>query len=422
MTRSLFLIVGFILPIQAHADACDSIITHGLRNISISYSEDALVASKYYNHCGKDFSAMSDQQLAALEVEVIGYGGGQGNYSRAQSEERLKTWCTTNKDTASRNQKSVGSSQTFYQGAVSAWESCIKLRGQQLLIDPVISPDARTVDIGVVYRGPQKEGVAFSGLPSENFTCKAQTPEGKEVTFPYRITVEAVQIRCIRSAPEKRDLNDTEFSVLPRATISVQTASDPFQLYFAEQWEPPLPLTEMQRIRDDLARQDIPVGTVISSVLTPDQFMNENNPAYLAGAWALADGSPAPANSLYVRLSGAATLPDLRGEKGGVSVLDVVHGRLPHGAPINQLASEAGNRGTWIWNASFRDITGREYNGDYEQAKDQFQVHAEAGTVVAQGRTYNFKHGAWGSWNGGDANILGISIKKNSLNYYVKIN
>ena len=424
MMRHLFFpaLVLTIIPLhEPIAAGCDSIITHGLRNISISKSEEALIAAKWFNHCQKDFNSLRDDQLAQLEVEVIGYGGGNASYSRNQSTQRLTEWCTNNRESAQQHRNSVSETQTFYQGAVSAWESCIRLRSQQLLIDPVISPDGRTVDIGVVYRGPT-DGVAFSGLPTENFTCKAQLPEGVEITFPYKVRNEAVQIRCTRDQPKDRTINGTVYQFLPRGTISVQTASDPFQLFFSESWEPPAPITAVDELRQQLTRGELPVGTVIASVLTPDQFMSARNPAYSAGRWVPADGRQVSADSLFARLSSSLNVPDLRAEEGGLNVLDVVVSSVPHGAPVSQTASLVGNAGSWTWLPSPRSIEGSRYNGDWEQAVDAFEIYADGGTIVAQGRTHNFKHGAWGPWKGGSVNLLGISTKRNRTHYYVKIN
>ncbi|WP_185673648.1 hypothetical protein [Burkholderia stagnalis] len=50
-------------------------------------------------------------------------------------------------------------------------------------------------------------------------------------------------------------------------------------------------------------------------------------------------------------------------------------------------------------------------------------IDGTSGAVVAYGQTLNWKHSAWGSPStNGVANVLGISLKKNSLYYYVKVN
>ena len=60
------------------------------------------------------------------------------------------------------------------------------------------------------------------------------------------------------------------------------------------------------------------------------------------------------------------------------------------------------------WIISSRDCAWNRWNNDYEQAEDHFQTYLSWNTVIAMGRTLNFKHGQWGWWRACSANYLWI--------------
>lgn len=423
----------------AATSSCDTIITHGLRNIEVSKSTEAAIAARYFNHCQKNFESLSDEQLGSVEVEVFGQGAGDGSYNRKRREERLQTWCTTNRDLAISNRTAYTESQVFYQGAVSAWEKCNALYSAHVRITPEITPDGRTVDIGIVYTGPTRSGILFYGIKTEGFTCEVTGPEGKDLTVPFEFqslsTEEKkkdqtreinnlnVHISCIRDTPTEKVRNDQNFKVLSRGTIAIQTSSDPFQLYFAEEWDPELPAKEADQIRKLMRQAELPIGTIVMSSLTPDQFMNSKNPQYTPEKWTVADGRALPVGTLYEQITGNKVTPDMRTERAALNVLDIVSVSKNHGENVVSAKTEAGKQGEWKWFTSGRDVHGNRANNDYEQDADQFQTYIDDnGVVIAQGRTLNFKHGVYGAWRPGSGNLLGVSTAKKSYYYYVKIN
>ena len=428
MLRTVLPIVGLLISTHAVASSpnCDAIISHGLRNIEVAESESAAISLKYFNHCQKNFNLMTDSQLADAEVEVFGYGSGNGSYTRQRREERLEQWCTTNKSVALANQSSYQKSQTFYQGAVSAWEGCNALNSKDIIINPKISPDRKTVDIGIVYKGSTTSGIILSGIESEGFTCTTRSPlDAKPVTFPVEVKQLNIQARCLRSAATRQTKGGEDFQVIPRGTISVQTSSDPFQLYFPEEWDPGLPAQLAETLRAQAVRDELPVGTVIASVLAPDKFFAANHPQFQANEWVVADGTALPANSAYGRLAGVTVSPDLRYLDKSLLLMDTRVAALKQGQNVAEIvqASDVSDRANWTWLSTGRDNQGLAYNNDWEQDVDHFQNFVnESGVVVSQGTTYNRKHGKWGAWQAGEATVLGIASEPIGLFHYIKIN
>ena len=165
-----------------------------------------------------------------------------------------------------------------------------------------------------------------------------------------------------------------------------------------------------------------PVGTLLLSALPPDQFLSEDNPQFSSDKWRLADGSVLPPGSLYEKLSGATTVPDLRQHQNAQLLLDVVAGTAAHGQNIAALRSGDLASETWHFVFSLRDIRGNRFNNDREQDVDQFRIIPDSGTLVVDGRTLNWKHNRWGARYGGFANYMGIATKPLGLYHCVKIN
>lgn len=423
-THSLLAAPIFFLSLNANA-GCDAILQHGLRNIEISESKNAVESLQYSNYCEYNLSEKSDSQIAQAHVEIFGQGQGGGSYNRTSYSNDIKSWCDARKSQYSSGSAYTTKSKIFYQGAVSAWDSCNKLNSADLKVTPEISPDRTVVDIGVVYSGPTEGGVLLYKVVPKGFSCKTATPQGDEVRYPIPVKNLAVQIHCERTAPVVKSIKGESFNFRPSATISIQSASNPFQLFFAEEYDPPAPETEIIKLRAELKSRELPVGTIVSSALPPDVFLSSKNPQYLPDRWVEANGKALPANSIYQNVTGKNSSPDYSSEQNGLTILDIFTTTVTNGTLVQSLIAGQPivDGKTWKWFASGNDISGNRVNNDYEQDVDNFQTKIDAtGAVIAQGRTLNWKHSAWGPWNNGTANVLGIATRLNIKYFYVKIN
>jgi hypothetical protein len=68
--------VVFFIAGTACSQICGSIILHGLRNVSVSQSNESSVALEYFNRCEINANLYTDSQLAAAAVEIFGSGSG----------------------------------------------------------------------------------------------------------------------------------------------------------------------------------------------------------------------------------------------------------------------------------------------------------------------------------------------------------
>ena len=253
----------------SYALGCDNILSHGIRNIQIEKSAAGAIATKYFNHCKKDFSAASDDVMGSIEVEVLGYGSGGADFTRQQREERLIDWCKTNKEYAESNQEKYAESQILYGEAVSAWENCKALAADGLRVEPAISADSRQVDISIVYDGPAPSGVKFYGVKSTGFECGITLPTAEtfDPAEQFAVKNEAVSISCSRDEPEEKTIDGQLYRILKRGVVVVETAQAPQQLYFPEEYQPSLPDQRASIIEQqisELKSKIVPTGGVLA--------------------------------------------------------------------------------------------------------------------------------------------------------------
>jgi len=299
MKKVLVLIytVMFHLASEAYALDCDAIMRHGLRNIQISKSSGASVATKFFNHCNKNFSDMEENDLTAVEIKVLGYGDGAGSSNKTKRVEKLDDWCKTNKETATENKAGYEESQEMYGGAVSAWDNCNVLNSKQVEIKPIISPDAKDVEFTLKYTGPTLSGIGFYGVKTKGFSCETLVPTDTglsefNIQTPTAITNQAISISCTRDKETDKTIDGQTYSVLPRGIITVKTASHPLQLFFPEEYTPSLPQRNAGILSSRLDALDEKLKNINPLDLLPTgTILAWANKTAIPSRWQLCDGT-----------------------------------------------------------------------------------------------------------------------------------
>lgn len=265
---------------QVEALNCEAVLALAGKNIEITKSSGAAVATHYFNHCTKKEKDLTEGEMAQAEVEIFGSGKGGGEYSRTKREQDLLHWCTTNKNYAESHEELYRASQTIHAESVRAWASCNALATQDsVFMNPLIA-DNRTVQMSIRYTGGAHGGVKFYGITPVGFDCKVQYPEkvvlgdqpekvvlgdqptntniysalpSSEVIEAKGIYIgpEAISVNCEREAISKEEGGD-KYTFLPRGVISMGTGQHPFQLGFAEQRIPPLAQQTLEQLKGEL--------------------------------------------------------------------------------------------------------------------------------------------------------------------------
>ena len=374
---AIVLVASFGISDDSFAtESCDAILSNGINNIAVSKGADAAAATKYFNYCEKNLDSMSDEMVAQAEVEVIGYGSGEGNFERNTSATKIKDWCKTNKDYAESHKSLYNESRTISDSAVAAWVKCKEAsKSTDVTITPVINAALSEVIISLKYNGVATSGVRLSTVKGENFSCNTEDPEKPaEGEYTY-IKKEVVAINCTRAAPDKDYVVDGQsYEHWPSGSIQFIAGEYPLSLDFAEIYTPPLPATAAKLLADELVEQGLqlpPIGAVVPF------FISFDNVADLAPVWLPADGRMVEdqASPLY-----GTQLPDLSnrfvmGADPAVDVLMSGEATTGGNAEINASIHIEGTTS----NESIRHISGKADNRGGPFAVDTSAVEVQRG-------------------------------------------
>lgn len=262
----------FSLSSTGHAEDCNALLTHGLRNIRVSKSSEASLAVKYNQFCRQNYENLSDAVKGNIDVDIIGIGGGSASLSVDKKREILNNWCGENKEMAEANKGVVEEVQEIYKDALVAWNQCNQLKSQNVLMEPKITPDSKTVDISLRYNGPTSSGVLYMGYEANGFTCKDFYPTADGAKpIPKKKAVyidkQAIKVHCDRAKAVVTKQDGTTFAHLQSGVVTIKTAGEDMQLFFAEEWTPSLPDQQATLIKanlEELKKELIPPGTIIS--------------------------------------------------------------------------------------------------------------------------------------------------------------
>lgn len=327
--QALFFLFATVLAFGQTTNNCNAILQHGLRNVNISMSSEASIARKYENHCDKDYSLLTDEQVGSIEAEVFGYGGGEGSYSRREREERLREWCKTNEQEAKANKESLVQSSIIYGRAYEAYEKCLELQADKIQFNYQPSEDFKTININMQYTSPTiSDGIFLTGVETEGFTYEIKTVDKEGIIVkkysslpdtPIYINNLATNILFKREPSVLVKEGNQTYNKVPRGSITIQTSGKSLMLSYPEEYKPTIPAQraiELQSQIDNLNMQIEEVGidgvaSVIASLLTEKKFkeLYDRN----GQEWVLAMGQTVSTNSKYYEYTNTNELPDLRG-------------------------------------------------------------------------------------------------------------
>lgn len=325
---TFFLLVSTLAFGQTTSN-CNTILTHGLRNVNVSMSSEASVTRKYENHCDKDYSLLTDEQVASIEIEVFGYGNGGGSYTRKQREEKLRDWCKSNEQEALLNKQTLTQSSIIYGRAYEAYEKCKELEAARIQFDYQPSADFKTININMQYiANTQTDGIYLTGVVADGFSYEIKTIDKEDNTVkkykdlpqdPIFINNLATNILFKRDESELVKEGDQTYNKVPRGSITIQTSGKSLMLFYPEEYTPTIPtkkVIELQSQIDNLSQQvkDVGidgVGSVVASLLKEEKFkeLYDRN----GQEWVLATGQLISTTSKYYLYTNSNKLPDLRG-------------------------------------------------------------------------------------------------------------
>ncbi|MCJ0884338.1 hypothetical protein MTR11_21900 [Vibrio sp. CCB-PB317] len=231
---SLF-IVTLSTPHLAQANnSCDTLIEHGINNITTERSADHAMAYKWHSSCGLDFQSASNQDIHKASVTVFGKWGGSGSSNMNSDRKKLQTWCNENQEFAENRADLFTEAQVVSKPALDAFTSCIEMARKNILISFTASSEhSETVAISVdsTHDGTLK----FYGVDTKNYDCKVSMEiNGQEVDPNSQPSIRNSNIHmvCSRNKPITVEKEGVGTLLYDSAFISVNTSGPSLPLMF----------------------------------------------------------------------------------------------------------------------------------------------------------------------------------------------
>lgn len=244
----LKLVLGVVLLIPNILSAedfshCNSLIQHGITNITRYKSADHAIAYKWHSNCGVDFSSASDSTIRKASVSVFGYGSGDASGNSGHQSKKLKKWCDENKSFAQNNKQLYEEARTISDSALQAWNQCQTIAKKGVFISA--NPSGNNSDF-VHFEIDSTLDADLRLFPetSHNYTCTTHLSEKegdekgltKETDLSEQplIRNSNVHISCSRQAPKVDQIDGFKRLIYEQAYISVQTSGPSLQFYAPE--------------------------------------------------------------------------------------------------------------------------------------------------------------------------------------------
>lgn len=218
---------------------CNSLIEHGITNVTRHMSAEHSIAFKWHSNCGQDFDSSSDSSVKKASISIFGYGSGGGDSNSAHMRTRLKQWCDQNSDFASSRQDLFEEARTISEPALDAWNQCQSIAKKGVLITPSIQGENDEF-IHFTIDSTSDGTHYFYGVAQSGYTCAVEKNDGSEVASDKidkgegesfvmtksrpQIDNSNIHITCRRNAPKVSEANGIGTLKYAQGNISVMTS------------------------------------------------------------------------------------------------------------------------------------------------------------------------------------------------------
>ena len=227
-------------------ESCDSIVIHGLRNISESFGESRKKQYQYDKVCRSSDYRSSENRARHLEAEVFGFGSGGGGESASSSIERLDRFCQTNRMSFDSQETRIDRAETLSEAALSAWRDCKAMRQQGLKTWVKSGNNGIAIHLAYVPNPGSTGEMTLAEVRTDGaLTCSVREPivrdrrvvKYRDIAVPLSTSADAVQltgsavtIQCSRPKVVKKILleDGREVDGLPGGQVIISTSQLPY--------------------------------------------------------------------------------------------------------------------------------------------------------------------------------------------------
>jgi hypothetical protein len=246
MNKPTIYIIGTIfllyLSSEALAADCNALLRLGYRNISESTGYEDQRTAQLRDFCSEKYDQASSSNKTQIEASYGLFSAGG-----AVTAENIRTTqdkvCDFSSNNSEGHRFKNDKSQTIYQGALDAWESCLKLQQKTLKISIDPTADLRAVTVQMLWPGAVP--IEFQGVDivdAGTASCIASVSGRKtfEATgdTSFKLNQKNVTLTCNRKL-EPTGKNKDVFAKATRLTFKTEEGSFNVDL-------PPIYLTEIE--------------------------------------------------------------------------------------------------------------------------------------------------------------------------------
>lgn len=240
--KRILALVSLAIFSNVHAaefEHCNSLIQHGITNVTRHMSAEHSVAYKWHSNCGQDFSNASDSSVRKASISIFGYGSGDTGSNSAHARTRLKQWCDKNSDFAASRQDLFEEARTISEPALDAWNQCQSIAKKGIKITPSVQGENDEF-IHLTIDSTSDGTHLFYGVTEVGYSCTIEGKDGAEIDSDKinksageffvmtrsKPTIDNanIHISCRRNPPEVEEVSGVGKLKYSQGHISVMTS------------------------------------------------------------------------------------------------------------------------------------------------------------------------------------------------------
>ncbi|MEM1007364.1 MAG: hypothetical protein AAGJ35_00035 [Myxococcota bacterium] len=182
---SLLCLMGVSYPNIASGrfEHCNSLLHHGINNITKKLGSSHTIVYKWYTHCQRDYKHASNSRISRASIEIFGYGSGGGNGSTQQMTKKLNSWCKENENFSKENKLKYNEARTISDQALQAWNACQKNSAKGLRITTNIQGKNDT-EVNFSIDSTSDGTYQLLGVVQRNYQCIIFSRDKKSLRTP----------------------------------------------------------------------------------------------------------------------------------------------------------------------------------------------------------------------------------------------
>ena len=172
------------VTIQA-TEHCDTLLKHGIINITKQKSAKHTIAYKWHRNCGTNISKANDKKILQAGISIFGFGSADSSDNISSLREEIQTWCKQNRNFAESRNDLYEEARVISEPALDAWNQCINNAREGVNINTSIQGENDDF-IDFTIDSQSNGNHIFYGVSQVGYSCRIET-EDRQVIVSDKI-------------------------------------------------------------------------------------------------------------------------------------------------------------------------------------------------------------------------------------------